>query len=106
MSSIEFMDESIWSIIKDQDMMGWDAFMFGAAHITWAREQGDYLLSLQKKVTGQTWMSQLIRKIWTLQHAMWTHRNSFMHKQGKSMHAFEEEAVDKTIREEFIIGRN
>jgi len=106
LSSIDFLDDSIQSIIKDQDMMGWDAFMFGAAHITWAREQGDYLLSLQKKVTGQTWMSQLIRKIWTLQHAMWTHRNSFMHKQGKSMHAFEEEAVDKTIREEFIIGRN
>ena len=37
---------------------------------------------------------------------MWIHRNLFVHEAGKSMHRHEEEAVDRAIREEFIIGRN
>ena len=37
---------------------------------------------------------------------MWIHRNSFVHKEGQSLHQVEEEAVSQGIQEEFIIGRN
>ena len=93
-------------IIEDQDDMGWGAMMFGSVHKTWSREQGNYFLTLGRRTTGKTWMSQLLRQLWKLQHSMWIHRNSFVHKAGKSMHQYEEEAVDAVIREEFIIGRN
>ena len=80
--------------------------MFGSVHRTWSREQGNYFLALGRRTTGTTWMSQLLRQLWKLQHSMWIHRNSFVHKAGNSMHQYEEEAVDAVIREEFIIGRN
>ena len=105
-NNMEFLDESVAAIIQDQDEMGWDAVMFGTLHTTWSREQGDYLFALGKRTTGSTWVSQFIRKIWMLQHALWIHRNSFVHKDGKSMHQHEEEAVDRVIREEFLFGRN
>ena len=86
--------------------MGWDVILFGSAHKTWSREQGDYLSALGKRTTGTTWVSQFIRKIRNLQHSMWIHRNSFVHKDGTSLHQYEEEAVNQVIREEFILGRN
>ena len=105
-SELGYLDDSVQNIISDQDEMGWGALLFGAAHTTWSSEQGDYLLDLNKRTTGTAWMSQLIRKLWNLQHAMWIHRNSFVHSDKKSLHQHEEEAVDRAIREEFIIGRN
>ena len=106
MTEMENLDESVEAIIQDQDAMGWDAVMFGSLHQSWSREQGEYLSAMEKRTTGTTWVSQFIRKIWTLQHSLWIHRNSFVHKDGKSMHQHEEEAVDQVIREEFIFGRN
>ena len=103
---LDQFDESIQSIIQGQDEIGWDALLFGAMNQSWSREQGDYLAAQGKKMTGTTWVSQLIRKVWSLQHSMWLHRDSFVHTAGKSMHQHEEEAVDTVIREEFIIGRS
>ena len=80
--------------------------MFGSVHSTWSREQGDYLSALGRLTTGQTWVSQFIRKVWQLQHSLWIHRNSYLHQDGKTMHQHEEEAVDQVIREEFLFGRN
>ena len=105
-SDLEFLENSVKVIIDDQDAIGWGAMMFGSVHRTWSREQGNYFLALGRRTTGTTWMSQLLRQLWKLQHSMWIHRNSFVHKAGKSMHQYEEEAVDAVIREEFIIGRN
>ena len=51
-------------------------------------------------------MSKLLRKVWTIQYQMWTHRNSFVHQGTTSNHIIEEEAVKKAVGEEFIIGRN
>ena len=105
LANMEFLDDSVASIIQDQDDMGWDAVMFGTLHNSWSREQGDYLSALGKRTTDTTWVSQFICKIWILQHSLWVHRNSFVHKDGKSMHQHEEEAVDRVIREEFLFGR-
>ena len=106
LNNMEFLDESVASIIQDQDEMGWDDVLFGAVHTTWSREQGDYLKELGFQKTGTMWVSQFMRKLWDLQHRMWIHRNSFVHDDKKSLHQHEEEAIDNSIREEFIIGRN
>ena len=106
LSDLEYLDESVKKIITAQDDLGWNALMFGAIHTSWGKEQGDHLSSLGKMTTGTTWVSQLIRKLWKLQHSMWLHRNSFVHKDSKSMHQHEEDAVNTVIREEFMIGRD
>ena len=104
--TLDYMDESVRTLIQNQDELGWDSLMFGSVHTSWSQEQGDYLHGMGLKTTGYVWMSKLIRKLWLLQHSMWIHRNSVVHKEGKSMHQHEVEAVDRVIREEFIFGRN
>ena len=59
-----------------------------------------------RKTTGTVWFSQFIRKVWNLQHDMWRDRNAVLHKDGKSLHQLEAEALDRVVQEEFIIGRN
>ena len=70
------------------------------------KEQGDYLSNLGKRTAGTTWVSQLMQKVWKLKHSMWLHRDSFVHKEGKSMPQHEEGAINRAIKEEFIIGRD
>ena len=106
LSDLQFLDDSVRSIIEGQDEIGWGAMMFGSVHKAWSMEQGNYLTALGRRSTGKTWTSQLIRHLWTIQHSMWTHRNSFVHKAGQSIHQYENEAVDTVIWEEFIIRRN
>ena len=62
LSEMEHLDESVAAIIQEQDAMGWDSVMFGSLHQSWSREQGEYLSVLDKRTTGTTWASQLIRK--------------------------------------------
>ena len=106
LKELDFLDKSIKTMIQNQDELGWDTVMFGSVHRSWSQEQGTHLEVLGKMTTGTNWMSQFIRKVWTLQHSMWIHRNSLVHKGGRTMHKLEEEAVERVIREEFIIGRN
>ena len=105
-SELPYFDDMVQNIIRDQDTMGWDHVLFGAVHTTWSREQGEYLSDLGKKTTGTAWVSQFIRRLWDLQHAMWINRNTFVHNDKKSLHQHEEDAIDRVIREEFILGRN
>ena len=37
---------------------------------------------------------------------MWLHRNSFVHKDNKTIHQHEEEALNQVIREEFVRERD
>ena len=106
LEDLDFLDESVQTMIQKQDELGWNSILFGSVHKAWSRAQGAHLDALGKKTTGTTWMSQFIRKVWNIQHSMWLHRNSLVHKGGKSLHKHEEEAVERVIREEFIIGRN
>ena len=106
LSDLQFLDDLVRSIIEGQDEIGWEAMMFGSVHKAWSTEQGNYLTALGRRTTSKTWTSQLIRLLWKIQHSMWIHRNSFVHKVGQSINQYENEAVDTVIWKVFIIGRN
>lgn len=99
-------DDDVTEIINSQDHLGWDAACFGIISKQWSALQGQYLASLDRKTLGSTWVSRFIRQLWTVQHKMWLHRNTFVHGAGKSGHEMESEAVENAIWREFIIGRN
>ena len=100
------MDEEVAAIIHSQDALGWDAACFGIVSKAWSYHQGGYLVSLGKRVSGTTWVSRFIRQLWSAQHKMWLHRNTFVHGSGKRGHELEVEAVDTSIRLEFLLGRD
>ena len=104
--SIMHFSEDVQELILAQDNLGWDAFCFGIVDKKWSKYQGDYLKSLGKLSSGTSSVSRLIRQVWSLQHKMWLHRNSFVHKDGGSGHQAEVDAVDMTIWREFLFGRD
>ena len=110
-NSLEFdlptsTDPQIWELIHAQDAIGWDSLCFGSVHKSWASTQDNYLKSLGKKCKGTAWISLLIQQILELQRKMWRHRNSFVHKEGGSIHELELEAINHTLRMEFTLGRD
>ena len=55
---------------------------------------------------GVGWISQLIRKVWQLQFRIWNHRNKFLYVVNKGLHIDKRQAINSTIRTEFILGPN
>ena len=88
------------------DEIGWKHFGFGIIPTLWTQYQEEHLKQLGSKLTGQLWMSRLIRQVWALHKKMWLDRNSYVHKPGRSIHQAEEEAVNEAIKAEFARGRD
>ena len=84
--------------------MGWDHFQFGLVSPSLVQIQEDHFKRIGSRRKGVSWMSILLRKIWTLHHKMWLHRNSFVHDGSKNLHQVEREAVEKAMRWEFMLG--
>ena len=104
--SLPPMDDSLAEALYDQDLIGWDNFCFGVVAHKLRVLQDRHLQKLNKKTTGISWLSKLLRKIWTLQHSMWEHRNKFVHSSSHSLHEYEDQAVSVAIHFEFLIGRD
>lgn len=92
--------------IATQDSVGWEQFQFGMISSELMQIQDKHFKSKGKRSTGLHWMSRLLQRIWDLHHSLWQHRNSFLHKGKKCLHELEREAVDKSIRWEFALGKD
>ena len=92
--------------IRDRDEIGWEGFCFGAVSYHLGQVQDGFLHECGRRLTGVAWMSQIVRKVWMIQHRIWQHRNQFVHQSGKSMHQHELEAVEHAIRYEYAVGQN
>ena len=100
----DIYDPQIYQIIQEMDSLGWDNIIFGTLPKCWSTYQQRYLRSLGHKLLGTNWISRFIRKLWDLQKAMWTHRNTFVHKDSGSVHDRELKAIDESIKSEFTRG--
>jgi hypothetical protein len=66
-------------VFSDQDVLGWECFMYGFWSIHWESIQSAYLLSIKSKITIKRWITALIRKLWDIAWDMWDHRNQLLH---------------------------
>ena len=87
--------------IRNQNEVGWQAFIEGCPTKGWQESQQQYYEFLRSRKTGLRWLSALIRKLWQVAWDMWEHRNGILHDKEKGQAALERE--DK-IREEFEEG--
>jgi hypothetical protein len=58
-----------------QDQIGWDSFIEGSISTAWASTQHSYYLSLNKKNSGQRWLTEIIKKLWKIAWDLWMYRN-------------------------------
>ncbi|HEY9815679.1 MAG TPA: hypothetical protein V6D20_07760, partial [Candidatus Obscuribacterales bacterium] len=73
---------SIQAVAEAQDAVGWELPFSGFWLQAWCPLQQIYFeRALNSPKTGKTWLSQLIRKLYDMAWALWTHRNDVLHRQ-------------------------
>ena len=100
------LSEEAGDALHHQDVIGWDNFCFGLVSHSLCTLQDHHLKASSWKLSGVSWFSKVIRKLWDLQHSLWEHRNKFVHGSESSVHAYELEAVNQSLYYEFMIGRD
>ena len=106
LTSLHGLSDEILSLIDEVDNLGWRNFCFGLIPKSWSNAQEQYLRSINRKQSGVSWMSQLLRRLWKIQKNLWLDRNKHLHNNGRSIHEYERMKVDQEIQREFSIGQN
>ena len=80
----ESISPLVFSLLEAQSHIGWSLFIEGCVHKDWQGIIDAYLKSLERKTTGQRWVSSLIKKLWQVAWDMWDHRNLSLHKEKEN----------------------
>jgi hypothetical protein len=89
---------------NQQRRIGWASFIEGFWSRSWRLCQDEYLKSLRSQKSSLLWISRVQRKIWMIAWEMWDHRNMFLHNKGASIHAYEMQALEGEINNEWNTG--
>lgn len=65
--------------ILAQDILGWDAFLFGFIAVEWKQAQRQYLTQLRSLANPKTLLAALIQKLWDVTWDQWQDRNGKLH---------------------------
>ena len=90
--------------IRAQDLLGWQNFLDGLLATEWEEVQNSYFQWLGSRRTGRRWVELLILKVWEVAWDQWQHRNGIAHAESEDAFRFDMDAIDCSIREEFIRG--
>jgi hypothetical protein len=88
-------------IVRDQDLLGWRAFLEGAVLQAWAAKQQEYYDWLERKNTGKRWITILIKKLWEISWNMWEQRNAELINPASSASLREHVRLDRLITHDY-----
>ena len=74
------IDPSIFTACKYQLLVGWEAMLHGFISQRLVTCQQDHYSEMSSRKLGTRWGVQLIKRLWSLIHLHWTHRNSILHE--------------------------
>ena len=89
------------SLIRHQNLIGWNAVLEGCLGEEWAKQQQKYFEINNSRRTGFKWQVAVCKRIWQIPWDMWNHRNSIEHANDVKV---EMEKLDKAIDEEVHTG--
>lgn len=89
---------------QHQNFLEWDAFLKGFLSPLCAQIQNNHFLELKSRKTGTQWCGQLIKKIWELNHFMWTNRNEVLHHNRTIIYQLKSTAINNALLQESIHG--
>ena len=95
-----FVEEAL----REQDLMGWDAFLEGSISQAWRQAQEYYLAFTKSPRTSKRWTSALIQKVFEVTWDQWEHRNGILHDDDNKFDKATELRVDTAIRNQFRVG--
>ena len=86
-SFVSMLPLGVSSLVKlaaqEQDIIGWDNFLFGRMSTIWSRAQQQYFDSITSNRNdhfGSGWLKRLIPRVYDMVHAVWMFRNSIVHE--------------------------
>ena len=91
--------------LREQDLMGWDAFLEGSISKAWRQAQEYYLAFSKSPRTSKRWTSALIQKVFEVAWDQWEHRNGILHDVDNKFDKATELRVNREIRNQFRIGK-
>jgi hypothetical protein len=99
--SYDILEPTLLQAWRKQRCLGWKSFLEGFWALEWRLCQAQYLQFLNSQKSSTLWISRAQRRIWMIAWDMWSHRNKFLHNEGKTIHLFEMAALDDEIRNEW-----
>ena len=90
--------------INTQNHIGWSTFLFGAPCDSLIKLQDQHLKMNNKKTSGLTWFSHVIKILWDVKFEMWLHRNTFIHNTTSCLHILNKDRLHHCIQREYNIG--
>jgi ribonuclease HI len=85
-------------------LLGWNNFVFGRWHYSWANAQQTYLTSIGSRLSIRRWTTAIIHKLLLTAWDMWDHRNRVLHSLTGDQRQTETHQLDQAILEELNSG--
>ena len=100
--STRYLNPTLQTAIKKQDLLGWTAFIEGFLAKEWKQCQKEYMQGTQR--SPDLWMAKLQKKIWQITWTMWEHRNKHLHSDDYPIHQFALSELNTAIITEHTRG--
>ena len=71
--------------LREQDLMGWDAFLEGSISQAWRQAQEYYLAFTKLPRTSKRWTFALIQIVFEVAWDQWEHHNGTIHAEEKKI---------------------
>eukprot|EP00978_Attheya_sp_CCMP212_P028032 scaffold95624_cov59-Attheya_sp.AAC.1 len=102
---LAFYPPNLHLAILAQSKIGWQNFLDGFVAHQWDVVQSEYYKQTHSRHSPNLWLAGLIRQMWNLSHAMWTHRNAAQHDAEPEVAlTLLEASIDQSIQDHFVHG--
>ena len=91
--------------IKEQDVIGWENFLFGRFSIKLRNHQQWHLDRIGSSKKATSWASSLINETWDLVFQMWDHRNKINKGTLTAQDKKELKSLQHQVKKQFQKGR-
>eukprot|EP00978_Attheya_sp_CCMP212_P006316 scaffold14292_cov60-Attheya_sp.AAC.3 len=101
---LAFYPPNLHLAILVQSKIGWQNFLDAFVAHQWDVVQSEYYEQTHSRRSPNLWLAGLIRQMWNLSHAMWTHHNAAQHAAEPEVALTLEASIDQSIQDHFIHG--
>lgn len=101
---LAFYPANLRLAILAQSKIGWQNFLDGFVAHQWDVVQSEYYEQTHSRRSPNLWLAGMIRQMWNLSQAMWTHRNAAQHAAEPEVALSLEAAIDQSIQDHFVQG--
>jgi hypothetical protein len=101
---LAFYPTNLRLAILAQTKIGWQIFLDGFVAHQWDVVQSEYYKQTHSQCSSNLWLASLIRQMWNLSHAMWTHCNAAQHAAEPEVALSLEASIDQSIQDHFVHG--